>query len=181
MEEFIKKLINTDISRLSKNDKMSLTFTEEEVKQLEDSICDSSAKRSYTSHKRDMKKFILAYFEKKRKGSTKKSPSADKKNGSSKKSQEKKSLNGIKKSNSKNKSSNSKEPKDGYKIVKVSKNYEFPNSIYKKDTPEEAAKSALKGIIRKNDLDDKHTFTFSITSGEKSYKYTTKNGKLEAH
>ena len=181
MEEFIKKLINTDISMLSKNDKMSLTFTEEEVKQLEDAICDSSAKRSYTSHKRDMKKFILAYFEKKRKGSTKKSPSADKKNGSSKKSQEKKSLNGIKKSNSKNKSSNSKEPKYGYKIVKVSKNYEFPNSIYKKNTPEEAAKSALNGIIRKNDLDDKPTFTFSITSGEKSYKYTTKNGKLEAH
>ena len=94
----------------------------------------------------------------------KKSPSANKKNGSSKKSQEKKSLNGVKKSNSKNKSSNSKEPKDGYKVVKVSKNYEFPSSIYKKDTLEGASKSALKGIILKNDLDDKHTFTFSITT-----------------
>ena len=144
---------------------MSLTFTEEEVKQLEDAIFNSSSKRSYTSHKKDIKKFLLAYFEKQK--------IEIKKN---EKSQEKKSLSSESSNSKKMKGSN-----DGYKITKVSKNYEFPSSIYKKDTHEEAAKSALNGIIRKNNLDDKTIFTFVITKGEKSYKYTAKNGKLENH
>ena len=45
---------------------MSITFTAEEVKQLTDDICNSEAKRSFSSHKKDVKKFILSYFEKQR-------------------------------------------------------------------------------------------------------------------
>ena len=146
---------------------MSLTFTEKEINQLKDAICNSSAKRSYMFHKMDIKHFLLSYFEKKRKEDTQKSRVNN-------------SIMITKNSNSIS-HSNKKGSKDGYKIVKVSKNYEFPSSIYKKDTPESAAKSALRGIIRKNKLDDKTTFTFSLMMGEKLYKYTAKNGKLEAH
>ena len=45
---------------------MSITFTAEEVKQLTDDICNSESKRSFSSHKKDVKKFILSYFEKQR-------------------------------------------------------------------------------------------------------------------
>ena len=73
---------------------------------------------------------------------------------------------------------NEKKVKNEYRIIKVSKNYKFPSSIYQKETSDEAASSALKGIIRKNNLDDKSFFTFSIKNGEKTYKYTVKNGKI---
>jgi len=175
-----KKLINTDITPVVSNNKMSVTFTKEEVEQLEDAICNSEAKRSFSSHKKDLHKFILAYFEKQRtKGSKKKSKSKSptgKKNETNKSSGKKK-----KKETSEKKSKELKGPKNGYKILKVSKNYEFPSSIYKKDDPDAAAKSAMKGIIRKNELDDDITFTFSIITGGDTYKYTCKSGKLEAH
>lgn len=149
---------------------MSLTFTEEEVKYLEDAICNSSTKRSYLSHKKDMKKFILSYFYKLKSSS-----------GTNK-------VSGKKKSSDKN-SSDKKSPvknelvKKGsgrvYKIVKVSKNFEFPSSVYKKNTPDDAAKSAMKGIIKKNNLDDDVTFTFYVKTGDDTYKYTVKSGKLQ--
>ena len=166
-----KKLINTNITPVISNNKMSVTFSEEEVKQLEDAICNSASKRSWSSHKKDMKKFILAYFEKQ------KTPGSIKKNKSKSPSSEKKS-NGKEK---KVKEKYLKGPNNGYKILKVSKNYEFPSSIYKKDDPNSAGKSAMKGIIKKNKLDDDVTFTFSIITGTDKYKFTCKSGKLEAH
>ena len=160
-----KKLINTNITPIVDNNKMSVTFSEEEVKQLEDAICNSTAKRSYLSHKKNMKKFIPAYFEKQITRSKKKSSSNEK----------------SKKGEVEKKSKSSKGPKNGFKILKVSKNYEYPSSIYKKDDPDAAAKSAMKGIIRKNELDDDVTFTFSIVIGNDTYKYTCKSGRLESH
>lgn len=151
MTEYIKKLMDTNIPNIDKDITLSLTFTVEEVKQLENSIFNSSSKRSYVSHKKDLKKFLLSYFDK-----------------------QKTSIVKSKKDTKKIKGSN-----DGYKIIKVSKNYEFPTSIYKKDIPEEAAKSAMKAIIRKNNLDNNTIFTFSLIKGENLYKYTTRNGKLE--
>jgi len=158
---------------------MSVTFTKEEVEQLEDAICNSAAKRSFSSHKKDLHKFIIAYFEKQRmKGSKKKSKSKSPSKSPSKSSGKKKKETSEKKSKS---PKEPKGPKNGYKILKVSKGYEFPSSIYKKDDPDDAAKSAMKGIIRKNELDDDVTFTFSIITGSDKYKYTCKSGKLEAH
>ena len=164
MAEYIKKLMDTNIPNIDKDITLSLTFTVEEVKQLENAIFNSSSKRSYVSHKKDLKKFLLSYFEKQKTSIVK-----------SKKDDEKtKSSNENKKDTKKIKGSNG-----GYKIIKVSKNYEFPTSIYKKDIPEEAAKSAMKAIIRKNNLDNNTIFTFSLIKGENLYKYTTRNGKLE--
>jgi hypothetical protein len=184
--ENFKKLINSNIPYKNIGNKMSVTFTEKEVEQLEDAICNSTSMRSYSSHKKDMKKFILAYFEKQRTAESKKksdnigkSHISEKKNSKKKNSKKKNSKKKIK-SDEKKSPKDPKGPKDGYKILKVSKNYEFPSSIYKKDDPDVAAKSAMKGIIRKNELDD-DTFTFSIITGEYTYKYTCKSGKLITH
>jgi len=180
MAEFLKKLINTDVLSNINTNKMSLTFTEEEVKQLEEAICNSSAKRSYSCHKKDMKKFILAYFEKLGSSSGSNKSSRKKKvSGGKSKSQEKKSKESSSSKSPGKKTGNNGSSTSGYKIIKISKNYEFPSSVYKKSNPVDAAKSALKGIIRKNGLDGDVNFTFSVKTGDDTFKYNVRNGKLQ--
>lgn len=133
---------------------MALTFTEEELAKLEEAICKSQAKRSYYSHKRDIKNFLLGYFEKLsdkalEKVDPKVDPKVDQKN------------------NLKN-----------YQITKVSKGYSYPSSIYKKDSPSEAGVSAHKGIMKKNNLDKNSSFTFYLKNGDESFKFTVQKGKL---
>ncbi len=43
------------------------------------------------------------------------------------------------------------------------------------------AESAIKGIIRKNKLENSDNFTFSITNNTKTLKYNYDNKKLEAN
>ena len=142
---------------------MAITFTAEEVKQLTEKICNSDAKRSFSSHKKDVKKFILAYFEKQG-TSVEKVTSKDKKTKAEKSSE------------------NKNETSDGYKIIEVSNNLEFPTSVYKKDTPILAANSAMKAIIKKNKLESTNSkFTFSIKKDNRTFRYTCNGENLSAH
>ena len=144
---------------------MSITFTEEEVEKLIDDIRNSELKRSFSSHKKDVKKFILSYFEKQRNLIDKKTKSIDTKTK-------------VEKSDSEDKNCSL----DGYKIIEVSNNFEFPTSIYKKDTPILAAQSAMKGIIKKNKLKiEDSKFTFSIKKDVRIFKYTCNGEILNAH
>lgn len=177
METFIKNLTNSNNNTsIIGTKKTSLVFTEDEIIRLEVAINNSSEKRSFASHKRDIKKFLLSYFEKKSKLESGDKPKIAK----TKKTlaTNSKTSKDIKKRDTKN---ISKKPCNGFTIVKVSQKYDFPSSVYKKDNPDDAAKSAMKGIIKKNNLDNKSTFTFTINSGDKTFKYTSKNGKLESH
>lgn len=145
---------------------MSVTFSDEEIKQLENAICNSTAKRSYSSHKRDLKKFLIAHFNKQKTDNEVDKPK--------KKLSDKKII------------SDKKDKKDSgsaeeYKITSVSGDYDYPTSVYKKDTPIKAAQSAMKGIIRKNKLKSIDTFTFSIKKDTRTFKYTHNKGILEAH
>jgi hypothetical protein len=142
---------------------MSITFSEEEIKQLENAICNSTAKRSYSSHKRDLKKFLISHFNKQKTDNEVDKPK--------KKLSDKKIISDKKDNGS----------VDEYNITGVSGDYEYPTSVYKKDAPIKAAQSAMKGIIRKNKLNSSDKFTFSIKKDTRTFKYTHNNGILEAH
>ena len=66
--------------------------------------------------------------------------------------------------------------------MEVSNNFDFPTSIYKKDTPILAANSAMKAIIKKNKLESGDSkFTFSIKKDNRTFKYTCNGENLTAH
>lgn len=152
---------------------MSVTFSEDEIKKLEDAICNSTASRSYSSNKKDLKKFLMVHF--------KKIKVENKKDGEKPTKKEKKSSLTKDKKEKKSDDKKSNGPKDGFKIIEVSKNYEFPVSIYKKDTPILAAESATTAIIKKNKLGIDAKFTFSIKKENRAFKYTYENETLSAH
>jgi predicted PilT family ATPase len=144
---------------------MSITFSEDEIKNLVDDICNSTESRSYYAHKKDLKKFIMMHF-KKIKIVDKKVEIDDKVSSKNEKKLSDKKNNGS---------------KDAFKIVEVSNKYEYPVSIYKKDTPILAAESASKAIIKKNKLGIDASFSFSIKKENRSFKYTFENENLKAH
>jgi D-alanyl-D-alanine carboxypeptidase len=145
---------------------MSVTFSEEERKNLVDAICNSTESRSYSANKKDLKKFLMVHF--------KKIKIVDKKVEDQNKKEDDK--NEKKLSDMKNNGT-----KDGFKIVEVSNKYDFPVSIYKKDSPILAAESASKAIIKKNKLGIDASFIFSIKKENRCFKYTFENENLKAH
>lgn len=154
---------------------MSITFTDNEIEELENAICNSSFNRSFSSHKKDLKKFLLAHFKKNKNDTVE--PQG--------KTQTKTLNSDTGKTKSKTQSKTLKDktgPSDGWKIMDVTSNYEYPTSVYKKNTPIEAAESAYKGIIKKNKLQGSDTkFTFSIKKENRAFRYTYENEKLSAH
>ena len=138
---------------------MSLTLSEEKTKNLIELILKGSGRRSLLSNGQNLEKFLFSFFSK---NIVEKSKIIE---NNDKSKIVKKQLNELK----------------GYKILKVSKNYLFPSTTYKKDTPMLCAESAIKGIIRKNKLEDSDNFTFSITNNTKTLTYNYNNKKLEAN
>ena len=151
---------------------MSLVFSTKEIEELENAICNSTFNRSFSSHKKDVKKFLLAHF-KKNKSESKISNKKDVK--------EEKMSGNPKEKNGSRKVSDPQGPKDGYRIMEITSGYGYPTSVYKKDIPIKAAESAVKGIIRKNKLGSDAKFTFSIKKENRAFRYTYENGKLNAH
>lgn len=165
-----------------KNRRMSITFNVSEIKELENAIGASTFSRSFSSHKKDMKKFLLAHFKKNKSMTKKSNKKVEDKISTSKKISSKEIS--SKKTSSKKTSNKPKEksgPKDGYKIMEVTSGYGYPTSVYKKTVPMEAAESAIKGIIKKNKLEMDSTFTFSIKKENRAFRYTYENGKINAH
>jgi hypothetical protein len=67
----------------------------------------------------------------------------------------------------------------GFVIKTVTNDLKFPTSKYKKEIPIEAAQSACKAIIKKNNLKNDCSFSFSIQeNGGNKYNYHVKNGIL---
>jgi hypothetical protein len=134
------------------------TITQRQVKNLFE-------KCSTLKGEEDLKKLFDKYF----KDALSDKPKKDKSKDKSEKKQ-------------KDKSKNKSEKKvDGFKIVEISGNLQYPSSKYKKETPKEASESALAGILRKNKNLDKKTakFSFTIQSGDgPKYSYTYSSGKL---
>lgn len=140
---------------------MTITFSKEELESFEKGIKDTPFYRSWCSNKKDIKKFLFQLC---------------------------KNHTDITIKNT-NKKEHKKEPKKitrktentstySYKISKVTKGYTFPSSVYKKSTAKEAAETALKAIVKKNKLGKNENFTFTISSKDKEYKFTVKNGSI---
>ena len=134
---------------------MSITFTEKEVSILSNIIEQSNERRSFLLQK-DLKKFLISHFKKLK--DVDETPKKVKRDIPEKK--------------------NSTE---GFKITTVSNKYEYPTSVYKKETPMIAAEIAKKGIIRKNKLGSENEFTFSIKNEARTFTYSCKNNKLTAN
>lgn len=161
---------------LSIDGKKWLIFTENEVNILTNSIENSKYKNSFISHKKDIKKFLLNHFRKN-----------EVKSDTNILSDISKLLTTFTKTNNsthikvkvKEKKVSKNEPKNGYKILSVSNNYTFPSTIYKKKDVDEVAKSVVKGIIKKNKLNDVNAnFSFIIIKNTKKYNYSYKCKKI---
>lgn len=141
---------------------MSFTLTERQVKNFHKKIRESSTKK-------EIDEIFIKYF-----------PEAFKSESPSKTSndsdtEKKKSL-----KKDSDKKSEGVEKKSEYKIISVSNDYKYPSSKYNKDTPIQAAKSAMQAIIRKNKLKKEDDFTFTIQDKDSpKYTYVVRSGNLE--
>lgn len=156
---------------------MSVTFTAKEIEELENAISNSTFNRSFSSHKKDVKKFLVAHFKKNKSDTVKIEKVKIEKIDKSPKNKSDK----IPKKSPNKTLSEKVGPKDGWKIMDVTSGYEYPTSVYKKDVPIEAAESAYKGIIRKNKLGSEAKFTFTIKKDNRAFRYTYENKNLNAH
>lgn len=79
-----------------------------------------------------------------------------------------------------NKSKQKNAEGSGYRIIWVSDKLDHPTSKYKKETPMDAATSAMNGILRKQEWKKNDaTFAFVIQDGDgPKYIYILNNGKL---
>jgi hypothetical protein len=147
---------------------MSFKLSERQVKNLFKKVTESTSKGAVQAV--FVKYFPGVFDEKKKSSGSRKSSPTEKKTKTTK-------AKAAPKSKTK---ATARSTNPGYRIIWVSSEREFPSSKYKKDTPIEAAESAMNGIIRKNKLkkaDVSFTFIIQEADGPK-YTYTLKGGEL---
>ena len=141
---------------------MNITFSKEEIETFDKEIKKTPFYRSWCSNKKDIKKFLFQLCKNYNDIAVKSI------------STEKNTTKDVKKITRKIENTSI----HSYKICKVTQGYEFPSSIYKKSSSKEAAETALKAIIKKNNLGKNENFTFTLVSKDKEYKFTVKNGSI---
>ena len=177
----------TKTSESNKN--KNITFSKEELESFEKGIKDTPFYRSWCANKKDIKKFLFQLCKNHSEKSTSEKSTSEKsipqkeskpniKKSDIKKSDTKKfdiKKSDIKKSDTKK---SDKEKNNSFKIIKVTKGFEYPSSTYNKENSKDASETALKAIIKKNKLGKNENFTFTLSCKDKEYKFNVKNGSI---
>ena len=170
----ISKSLESSQKSPESNKNKNITFSKEEIESFEKGIKDTPFYRSWCANKKDIKKFLFQLCKNHtEKSSSEKSIPQKESKLNIKKSDIKKSdikIANIKKSD--------KEKNNLFKIIKVTKGFEYPSSTYNKENSKDASETALKAIIKKNKLGKNENFTFTLSCKDKEYKFNVKNGSI---